>query len=212
VSGARSAILARVRRAVETGRIPAASGPAAHALVIAPPVHDPAALRERFVRELSALGVATYSAASAEDVCAHVRDIVGTRPVFSWDGERLPYGAAGALGPGAITASADRDAQARAEIGVTGCHGAIAETGSIAVLSGPGTPRAASLLPPVHLCLVRTADLYPSIGAFFEAKAEVIAEAACCTFISGPSRTADIELTLTVGVHGPREVIVVVGP
>jgi L-lactate dehydrogenase complex protein LldG len=169
------------------------------------------ALLERFISELRSLGVAAHVAPTAAGVRSRVADLVGDRSVFSWDPDRLPYDA-GEIVRRAVTAGATRADQARAELGVTGCHGAIAETGTIAVLSGAGTPRAASLLPPTHLCIVRTADLYPSIAAFFAAQSAAIAGAACCTFITGPSRTADIELTLTLGVHGPGEVIVVVGP
>jgi len=50
------------------------------------------------------------------------------------------------------------------------------------------------------------------MGEFFRERAADIAASACCTFVTGPSRTADIELTLTLGVHGPGRVIVVVGP
>jgi L-lactate dehydrogenase complex protein LldG len=95
---------------------------------------------------------------------------------------------------------------------VTGCDGAIAETGSLVLLSGEGKPRAASLLPPVHLAVVQRKDLRFGMGEFFTERAAEMAGAACCTFITGPSRTADIELTLTLGVHGPGEVIVVMGP
>ncbi len=80
------------------------------------------------------------------------------------------------------------------------------------LLSGEGKPRAASLLPPVHLAVVCRNDLRFSMAEFFSERADAMAAARCCTFITGPSRTADIELTLTVGVHGPGEVIVVVGP
>ena len=102
--------------------------------------------------------------------------------------------------------------QAAAEIGVTGCDAAIAETGSIVLLSGPGKSRSASLLPPVHLAVVRRNELRFSMGEFFKEFAGAMAAAACCTFVTGPSRTADIELTLTLGVHGPGKVIVVMGP
>jgi L-lactate dehydrogenase complex protein LldG len=50
------------------------------------------------------------------------------------------------------------------------------------------------------------------MGDYFRDRSEAIAGSACCTFITGPSRTADIELTLTLGVHGPGRVIVIVGP
>jgi L-lactate dehydrogenase complex protein LldG len=160
---------------------------------------------------LTALGVAHHIEQSADAVRARVREIVGGRAVLAWDPDRLPYDVGSVL-PGAATGASPRDVQAAAEIGVTGCDAAIAETGSLVVLSGPGKPRAASLLPPVHLCVVRMDDLGPSMGEFFATRAADIAAAANCTFITGPSRTADIELTLTLGVHGPGEVIVVVGP
>jgi L-lactate dehydrogenase complex protein LldG len=140
-----------------------------------------------------------------------VAAIVEGRSVLSWDADRLPYGAGAVLNT-PVSGASPRDLQASAEIGVTGCDAAIVETGSLVLLSGPGKPRAASLLPPVHLAIVRRGDLRATMGELFKERTASIADAACCSFITGPSRTADIELTLTVGVHGPGKVIVVVGP
>jgi L-lactate dehydrogenase complex protein LldG len=165
----------------------------------------------RFLIELTALGVEHHVESTPDDVCARVAASVGTRPVLSWDGERLPYGVGRVLA-GSTAGRSPRDVQASMEIGVTGCHAAVAETGSLVVLSGPGMPRAASLLPQVHVCVVRSGDVYSTMGEFFTKRAHDIAGAACCTFITGPSRTADIELTLTLGVHGPGRVVVIVGP
>jgi len=211
VSAARSRILDRVRRGLATATIP--SDWRSSVRGVPTDFHgDATMLRDRFVRELTALGVNSFIVDTPEQVCRRVVEIAGADAVFAWDRNRLPYGVGDALGPNLVTADASRDEQAAASLGITGCHGAIAETGSIAVLSGAGMPRAASLLPPTHLCIVRSADLYPSMGAFFRAQAAAIAGAACCTFITGPSRTADIELTLTLGVHGPGAVVVVIGP
>jgi L-lactate dehydrogenase complex protein LldG len=140
-----------------------------------------------------------------------VKQLADGQSVFSWDADRLPYDV-GAVLSSPATGSDARGRQADATLGVTGCHAAIVETGSLVVLSGPGTPRAASLLPPAHVCVVRRADLVATMGMFFRERATDIADAACCTFITGPSRTADIELTLTLGVHGPGKVTVIVGP
>jgi L-lactate dehydrogenase complex protein LldG len=59
---------------------------------------------------------------------------------------------------------------------------------------------------------VQPKDLCFSMGEFFQTHAERVTASASCTFVTGPSRTADIELTLTLGVHGPGKVIVLVGP
>ena len=197
---ARAAVLARLAAAQRTARLP--RPPAAKPLVSAP--RSVAACRERFAEELAGLGVDCHVESSPEAVREG-------RKVLSWDPDQLPYGV-GALLSGAARGSSPRAEQAQAEIGVTGCHGAIAETGSLAVLSGPGHSRSVSLLPPVHVAIVSPPDFCFTMGEFFARAAGRIGEAACCTFITGPSRTADIELTLTLGVHGPGKVVVVVGP
>jgi L-lactate dehydrogenase complex protein LldG len=202
-------ILERARRAAATGRIPRDWMDVQN--LTPPRTMDRSTSRDRIMRELASQGVAGYEAARASEVRTRLKELVGSRSVFGWDAGKLPYDVAAVL-VDSTTAASPRDRQALAEVGVTGCHAAIAETGSVVVLSGTGTPRAASLLPPTHICIVRADDLYWSIGDFFRARSDDIAAAACCTFITGPSRTADIELTLTLGVHGPGEVIVVVGP
>jgi L-lactate dehydrogenase complex protein LldG len=207
MSDARAAILNRVRQAERTARLPAT----AQVRVPAPAARTADECLRRFLDELAALGVDAHVESSAADVRARVAACVAGRSVFSWDPQWLPYDV------GAVLADATRgdspgDRRADAEIGVTGCDAAIAETGSLALLSGEGRPRAASLLPPVHLAIVRRADLRFGMDEYFRERADAIASAACCTFVTGPSRTADIELTLTVGVHGPGKVIVVVGP
>lgn len=101
---------------------------------------------------------------------------------------------------------------ANAEIGVTGVDLAVAETGSLIVFSGMGRARSTSLLPPYHVAVFGKGTLVETleqVGVIFEAlhrDADANSSGASISFISGPSRTADIELTLTQGVHGPKEV------
>jgi len=174
-------------------------------------VPDRVALRERFVAEGRALGVDTFVETTPEGVRDRLATIIAGLRVLSWNPDQLPYGA-GALVAGAAFGSSPRADQAAAEVGVTGCHGAIAETGSMALLSGPGCSRAVSLLPPLHVALVRPDDLFYGMGDFFSVHGDRIAGTASCTFVTGPSRTADIELSLTIGVHGPARVVIIVGP
>jgi L-lactate dehydrogenase complex protein LldG len=204
---ARAAILSRVAVAQRTARLP--SSPAAAAIVT--PRHGAEECLDRFVQELAALGVECHVEGSPEHVRERVGSLVAGKRVLAWDGTRLPYAVDSVLSEAARGGS-PRDEQASADIGVTGCDGAIAETGSLVLLSGRGRSRAVSLLPAVHLAVVRRQDLYFSMGEFFAREAARIGSVACCTFVTGPSRTADIELTLTLGVHGPGKVIVVVGP
>lgn len=97
-------------------------------------------------------------------------------------------------------------------VGLTGAQGGLADTGSLAVISGPGRGRLTSLLPPVHIALLPAQKLYPSLPAFLAAHPNAAAAGSNLVFITGPSRTADIELTLSMGVHGPKEIHVVIIP
>jgi L-lactate dehydrogenase complex protein LldG len=91
-------------------------------------------------------------------------------------------------------------------VGITGTAAAIAETGTIVLSSGPGQPLSTSLLPEVHVSVISSSQI---VGSLEEALQMVsIREASSTALITGPSRTADIEMTLTIGVHGPGEVIV----
>lgn len=208
VSDARSAILARLAAAQRTAHLPGWGDTPRH---VEPATASPEECLDRFRTELAALGVENHVEATPEDVRGRVAALIAGNSVLSWDREQLPY-ELGAELQNAVFAGDDRDAQAKAEVGFTGCDAAIAETGSLVMLSTRGKSRAISLLPPVHLALVRRSDLYFSMGEFLRARSESISNVASCTFITGPSRTADIELTLTLGVHGPGRVAVVIGP
>lgn len=97
---------------------------------------------------------------------------------------------------------------AEADVGISSADAALSETGSIVVRSGPGRSRLATLLPPVHIALVPgerlTADLFTWVAGRGEAEFP-----ANLVLISGPSKTADIEQTLAIGVHGPKRLIVI---
>ncbi|MBP8973485.1 MAG: lactate utilization protein [Anaerolineae bacterium] len=96
---------------------------------------------------------------------------------------------------------------ADADAGVTGAEAALAETGSVVVRSGPGRSRMASLLPPVHIALVAAERLTSDILTWTAARSGDLP--ANVIVISGPSRTADIEQTTALGMHGPKRVIVI---
>ncbi|MBK9123782.1 MAG: lactate utilization protein [Chloroflexi bacterium] len=104
-----------------------------------------------------------------------------------------------------------RDPSAR--VGLTGVEAALAGTGSLVVSSGPGKPRFASLLPPVHIAVVRADQILPDVEAWFEQVSASglthFRESANVVFITGGSRTADIAQELILGAHGPVEVHVV---
>ena len=101
-----------------------------------------------------------------------------------------------------------RDFCAVADVGISGAAAALAETGSVLIESGAGKSRMATLLPPVHIVLLPaeriTADLFTWTAA------RNAPPPTNMTFVSGPSKTADIEQTLAVGVHGPKRFIVIV--
>lgn len=104
---------------------------------------------------------------------------------------------------------------ASADIGITGADFAIADTGTLVLLSGPKRPRLTSLLPPVHIAILEKEVIVPDIHVLFARLGKSYEKnydelCSCISFITGPSRTADIELNLTLGVHGPGRAIVII--
>jgi len=100
---------------------------------------------------------------------------------------------------------------ARCALGITLADLAVAETGTVVQLSRPWRPRSISLLPPCHLVILPEDRIVGSFEDLFSAaEAEIAGDPGWMTLITGPSRTADIEKVLTVGVHGPGRVAVVV--
>jgi L-lactate dehydrogenase complex protein LldG len=94
-----------------------------------------------------------------------------------------------------------------ADVGLSSADAALAETGSIAISSGPGRSRLATLLPPVHVALVPTSCLTTDIFTWTAARQGDMP--AKQVLVSGPSKTADIEQTMAIGVHGPKRFIVI---
>jgi L-lactate dehydrogenase complex protein LldG len=108
------------------------------------------------------------------------------------------------LGVQLVSPHADKRTMAECDLGVTGVDCAFPETGTLMLHSSPDKPRAVSLLPRVHLAIVSPAALRADLSpAFAEAKGSNY-----WVFVTGPSRTADIELTVTIGVHGPKALYV----
>ena len=105
----------------------------------------------------------------------------------------------------------DRELLFEAELGLTSARWGIADTATLVLESAAEKNRLVSLVPPVHVALLDTARLLPNLGellAVLEGD-DPRSMSRAITFITGPSRTADIELTMVVGVHGPRELHVI---
>ena len=104
-----------------------------------------------------------------------------------------------------------RQRLAESGMGITGADYAIAETGSVVVLPRQGLSRLVSVVPPVHVAIVKPSDIVGTLDDLFALRRLEYARnggemGSYLNFITGPSRTADIEQTIVVGVHGPREV------
>lgn len=200
---------------------------------------DAAALAVRFGRELEKLYGSYEILASAVEVrlalinrlseWAAAEDAArkGPKPetygqermVLSWDPAQLPIdGLAEALAdmqwklvaPDKLTGSEALETVRFIRFGVTGVEAAFASTGSMLVVSGAGTNRAASLLPFRHIALIPFSRLYPTMEAWLAERraagelTDLLRTRAGWNMITGPSKSADIEMILTLGVHGPK--------
>lgn len=182
-------------------------------------------LLDGFVREFTALTGIVHHATDAASAAAVIRSIIptpGPQSILAWSESalRVPglYDALAAQGIGILPAHVpfsgpERTARlgelAAAQVGVTGALACLAESGSLVVEHGDGRGRLASLLVPVHIAIVRRSAVVRSLADVFRHRPDLTASTSNVVVITGPSRTADIEMTLTRGVHGPREIHVI---
>ena len=96
------------------------------------------------------------------------------------------------------------------DAGITSTHGAIADIGALILWSSPDEPRQMSLVPPIHVSVLKADNIYNTFLEVMQQENWAGGMPTNAFLISGPSKTADIELTLAFGVHGPKELIVLI--
>jgi L-lactate dehydrogenase complex protein LldG len=112
---------------------------------------------------------------------------------------------------GAGLALEPREANGSDAVGVSGAFAAIAETGTLVFASAPDTPSTVSLLPETHVAVVSARRMVAHMeDAWALARAELRQLPRAINFVSGPSRTADIDQTIVLGAHGPYRVHIIV--
>jgi L-lactate dehydrogenase complex protein LldG len=224
----RERMLAKIRAGLATAR-PLMEREAAAASHEPPPFVHPRQedVVEQFATELAKLECTPHRCADDEEALEAIAGLLERHTaseVIAWDLEQIGLPGLrelleqrGTTPSGAEIAGERRTVALQAlepvPVCITGAAAGIAESATVMVRSGAGRPRLASLLAPVYIAVLRREQIAHGLGealaAIRERHGDVFADSSSLICITGPSRTADIELTLTLGVHGPREVHVV---
>jgi len=165
---------------------------------------------ERFLKEVKKLSGVSQKL-SASDIDSALKTLIteqNIRKATVWNTSHLQQlqiaNSLKSLGVELVSPNADKHEMAQCDLGITEADYLLPETGTLVLHSSAEKPRAVSLLPRVHLAIVRPETLRADMHQVFaEAK-----DKNYLVFITGPSRTADIELTVTLGVHGPKNLYV----
>jgi L-lactate dehydrogenase complex protein LldG len=216
MSEARERILARLRQARSVSPMAAAGPSALPEVAIPPPERIP-----RFRACLEAVRALVH-VTPRSGVGELLRRLVDDRAI-----RRLLYGADGPIAPllratfagagGTTLVSYDADIESWKEdlfygidAAVTSSLGGIADTGSVILWPDAAEPRLMSLVPPIHVVLVDAAQIHATLEEAMHVQRWTERMPTNALLISGPSKSADIEQTLAYGVHGPKELVVIV--
>jgi L-lactate utilization protein LutC len=227
MSSSRERILNRLRAARDP--FPdAPPRPAAYLPVTRLDDTSPAGLLARFTAEAERLACQVSAVTGDDAARGCVLDILranGVTHLLAWDFTHIPVaGLADAVRAAGITVTfPDIHDEFRAETlahlepaeaGLTGADAAAAATGTLIVSTGPGRGRIPTILPPLHIAVIEQAQIVPRLEDWVAAQRAVklggIRASANLCLISGPSRTADIEKNLVLGMHGPGALHIVV--
>lgn len=174
---------------------------------------DPDDLVGSFVRNADAAKVLVHRTPGAEPTDGYLDELVAThtvrRAVVSNEPEAQAIGRRLAE-RGVEIAPVGKDASAAADLGVTSAIAGLATTGSVVQHSGAAGGRTASLLPPIHLCLLPASRIVASTSDVLRGLGDGRTLPSNLAIITGPSRSGDIEQIIALGVHGPLEVRVVI--
>ncbi|MEN8173881.1 MAG: LUD domain-containing protein, partial [Chloroflexota bacterium] len=167
---------------------------------------DQRTLTEQFKDELFALD-GTLIHCTAENLTTNILEFLGSQnitTITACEDSALPSGLANGLRQAGINIK--HGLQPDVQVGLTGALAGVAETGTLAIPVSPGCPQETSLLPQIHLAVLYANKIYKNLAQILALREVQLASSTA--LISGPSRTADIEMTLTLGMHGPGQLIV----
>jgi L-lactate utilization protein LutC len=208
---ARENILHRVRTALGRSAGQAPAEPPAVRLRI-PEVDLEARIATMRMR-IETLAGTTHRVATREEACRKVAEIVAGRTTVA---SNSPYLAeCGILSiPGVRTGIRNVDEMrtiaAASEVGITSVDYALADTGTLAMISSPREARLVSLLPMLHVAIVPVERILTGLDELFTLLPRPADTSSSLVLITGPSRTADIEQILVRGVHGPGQITVII--
>ena len=207
----RESVLQKVRGAL--GRSAGQQPPPLPSPLIQAPASDQLHNADRFVTAFEKLAGKAFRVSGPGDVAGAVRELLAGRRAIA---SNAPYlRECGLLKmPGVESGVTDREqlraASATADIGITSADYALADTGTLVMLSSPQEARLISLLPPIHLAVFSHERILSSLDELLTRLPQPAKQTSAMVLITGPSRTADIEQILVRGVHGPGEIYAVI--
>jgi len=168
---------------------------------------------EVFVQQFEKLNGKVVRVRSRSDAGTAVRDLMNGQMAVASNSPFLhECGVANLAGVRTGFTSRDelRAACAEAAFGITSADHALAETGTLVLISSPREARLISLLPPAHIAVIAASTILSDLDELLKRSPEPAKVSSSTVFITGPSRTADIEQILVRGVHGPGEIHAVI--
>ena len=212
----RDLFISRVGKAAMSARLPDAPKVESDLPTLVP--QDLVNLFRERAQKVDAVVHGPVSAHGAPKTVAGIASGHGAGTFMSWDSLPAPGVVSALASSGLDRVSHDVPEDERIEhqlgyydldLGITGAQAGLAESGSIVLLHGEGRPRMASLAPRVHVALLDISFMHRTLAHWAAQRPGLVGETANLVVVTGPSRTGDIEQQLNLGVHGPRNVHIV---